>query len=380
MSDRTQIFETVGRIYAGAGSLARLEEAAPRFGRRCVLVTGRSAMRGSGVLDRVTAHLKKAGIDAAVFDAVAGEPDVTQVDAIRQVIAESRADFVVGLGGGSAMDAAKAAAGLASETEPAAAFLREQRAARPGLPVIAIATTSGTGAEATPNAVITDAAAKLKASLRNGRFLPSVAIVDPELTVSCPPRVTAWSGMDAIAQAVESFVSIHSSPLSDAMAFESFRLLWPNLVRAFENGSDIDARAACSYGSLMAGIALANARLGAVHGIAHPLGARYSVPHGLACAVLLPIVVRMNLPCSAEKYARLAQAAGTGIVEGLVALNRRLGIYDDFARYRIPAGDFEAIARESMPSGSLKANPKKFTADDVVRVLTEVVEMREGRP
>jgi len=283
-----------------------------------------------------------------------------------------KAELVIGLGGGSAMDAAKAAAGLATETSPASFFLSTQAEARPGVPLLTIATTSGTGAEVTPNAVISDPAAKVKASIRNGRFIAAAAFVDPELALSCPPRVTASSGMDAVTQAVESYVSIHAGPVSDALAVEAFRLLWGSVERAYRDGRDIDARAAAAYGSLMAGMSLSAARLGAVHGIAHPLGIRYSVPHGLACAVMLPEVVRINLPYSAEKFARLASIAGGDLVDAVRALNDRLGIYREFAAYHLAQSDFALIAEESLPSGSLKSNPKKFDASDVMAVLSAI--------
>ena len=326
-------------------------------------------MRSSGILDRTIRCLNEARVETALFEGVEEEPTVATVDRIRGVLAEAKAEFVIGLGGGSAMDAAKAAAGLARETSPTAVFLRDESQARPGLPTIAIATTSGTGAEVTPNAVITDPAGPLKASLRKGRFLPEAAFVDPELTLPCPPRVTAQSGMDALTQAIESFVSIHATPVTDALAFEGFRLLWGSLERAYTKGDDLEARTACSYGSLLAGMALANARLGAVHGIVHPLGARYGIPHGLVCAALVPEVTEMNLASASAKYTRLAQAAGVDLVRGLRDLNERLDIYGDLSRYRIPGKDLAVIAEESLQSGSLKANPRKFGRDEVAEVL-----------
>jgi alcohol dehydrogenase class IV len=378
MSDNLHDFGTVARIRTGRGALSGIGDIAAGFGTRCVLVTGRDSMRRSGVVDRALRYLAAAGVTTSVFEGVGEDPTVSTVDSLRRRIADTRAQFVIGLGGGSAMDAAKAAGGLSREEAPTADFLLKQTRAKEGLPVIAVPTTSGTGAEVTPNAVISDPQARLKASLRNGQYLPAAAIVDPELTVSCPPRVTAYSGLDAITQAVESFVSIHATPLTDALAFEAFRLLWSNVERAYANGSDMDARAACSYGSLLAGMALANARLGAVHGIAHPLGVRYSMPHGLVCALLLPEVVKMNLPCSAGKFARLDGAAGMDLVEGACALNRRLGIYEDFGKYSIPEEDYGVIADESLLSGSMKANPKRFTREDVIEVLRAASGRRGG--
>lgn len=368
MDPATQVFHTVGRIFTGPGRLSSLAEA-KEFGSSCLVVTGMSSARETGTLDKTLSILASAGVRAEVFEGVEEDPTVSTVDTIRSMMASCRAVFLVGLGGGSAIDAAKAAAGLAHESAATSVFLVKQQRASGGIPVVAIPTTSGTGAEATPNAVIRDPAAPVKASIRNGNFLPAIAIVDPELTLSCPPRVTAYSGLDAIVQAVESFVSIHAGPLSDAFAFEAFRLLWMNLPVAWKDGSNLSARAACAYGSLMAGIALANARLGAVHGVAHPVGVRWHVPHGLACAILAPEVFRMNAPCSAAKFARLRGVAGCDIAQAMELLNAAFDVYADARRCAMSRDDMPVIAEESMPSGSLKANPLKFTKEDVLRVL-----------
>jgi len=369
MKETIQTFKTVDEIVTGNGAVRQLGHVAARFGDRCVFVAGRGSARKSGRLDWVTEILDGAGVKIALYEGVEEDPSVGTVDAIRALLSSADAKLVIGFGGGSVIDAAKAAAGLAREKDSTAVFLHKQRLARPGIPMVAVPTVAGTGAEVTPNAVITDLEKKVKASIRNGRFLPAVAIVDPELTYSCPPAVTAASGMDAITQAIESYVSIHASAISDALAFEAFRLLWPNVERAYRNGQDAQARACLSYGSLMAGMALAAARLGAVHGIAHPVGVRCGIAHGLVCAVLLPEVVRMNLPYSAEKFTRLEEAAGGDLVQGIIELNDRMGLYRKFRECRIPRDEFSAIADESMPSGSLKANPKAVSREDVIAVL-----------
>jgi len=178
--------------------------------------------------------------------------------------------------------------------------------------------------------------------------------------------------MDALTQALEAYVSRNATPLTDALSIEAFALLWKNLPRAWENGRDIDARSACAIGSLMAGMALSNARLGAVHGMAHPLGVRYALPHGLVCAVLLPEVVRINLPHAAAKYARAAEVTGGDLVDSIEDMNTRLGVYDGFDASVLDPADFDAIAEESMPSGSLKANPKTFETEDIVSVLEAI--------
>ena len=362
-------FRTAGEIVTGVGALACVGERAATLGRRALVVTGRQAMRAAGFTGRVLLSLEEAGVVAAVFEEVEHDPDVATVDAGRARCREAGCDVVIGLGGGSAIDAAKAIAGLANETEPTAVFHDGKPICAPVLPLIAIPTTSGTGAEVTKNAVISDRARGVKQSIRAEAMMPAVAIVDPELTVPCPPAVTAASGMDALVQAIEAFTSVKATPITEALAFDAARLLLRGLPRAWEDGTDLDAREACAYGSLMAGMAFANARLGAVHGIAHPLGARYGLEHGVVCALLMPHVMRMNRDHVGDKYDRLSHAAGRDIIEAVEGLVERFGLRSALEGVSIPREDFAAVAAESLPSGSLKANPKPVTAEDVIRVL-----------
>ena len=362
-------FTTAREIVTGIGAVACVGERAAALGDTALVVTGRRAMRESGATDRVASLLAKAGVQAAVFEEVEHDPDVTTVDAGRALCRDGHCSVVIGLGGGSAMDAAKAIAGLANESAPTAEFLSGRSATAPTLPLIAIPTTSGTGAEVTKNAVLSDRARGIKQSIRAESMMPAIAIVDPELTLSCPPGVTAASGMDALVQAIEAYTSIHATPLTDGLAFDAARRLIRWLAAAYEEGADLSAREQCAYGSLMAGMALANARLGAVHGIAHPLGARYGLEHGVVCGLLMPHVMRLNRGHVGDKYDRLSGVAGGDIIEFIEGLVARFGLRSALEGVTIPREDFPAIAAESLPSGSLKANAKKFTEADVEAVL-----------
>ena len=366
-------FTTVDRIVTGPGCFEELGALAASLGRRALLVTGARAMRAAGVTDRACRLLRASGVEPVLFDQVDGEPTDEHVDAARRLCVEQRCDIVIGLGGGSALDAAKAVAALANASAPTSDYVKGRTAdAAVPLPCIAVPTTSGTGAEATPNAVITCPAVPLKSSIRGSGLLPKVAIVDPDLTLTCPLHVTAAAGMDALTQAIESYVSIHATPLTDALAFSAAELLLGHLAAACADGADHAARAACSHGSLMAGIALANARLGVVHGIAHPVGARYGVPHGVCCAILLAPSIRLNRAAARAKYDRLSAAAGLDIEQAVLRLLDATGLPRTLAAWSIPEADFPLIAAESMPSGSLKANPKKVTEADIIRLLREV--------
>lgn len=373
------------RIITGVGCFDQLGESARCYGERALLVCGGRAMRRSGTLDRAQTLLGGAGIVVVIYDRVRGEPTL---DIVEEGIALARAkgcQVIIGLGGGSAMDVAKAIAGLLPLPGRVRDYHHGRKIESPGLPFIAIPTTAGTGAEVTKNAVLTDPARGIKASIRDDTWFARVALVDPELTLLLPPSVTASTGGDALCQAIEAYVSIGAMPITDALAMEAIRLLGRSLVRAFQEGQDIEARSDTLYGSLLAGMALANARLGGVHGMAHPLGYRYHIPHGTICGLLLPYVMQYNLAYATVKYARVAALLGVDTrdmteeeaarksvdaVEGILdalAIPRRL------APLGVVADDFEAIIAESLPSGSLKHNPRPLGAEDVRQLLAEAL-------
>ncbi len=363
-------FRTVEKIVTGRGCLAELGNEAARLGRRALLVTGRRAMREAGILDRAIEILREAGCEASVYDDVPPEPTVDTVNAGRSTLGEKGGNLVIGLGGGSVIDVAKAIGGLALSESGCAAHFHGEPLPGEGVPIIAIPTTSGTGAEVTRNSVLSAGAEPIKQSIRGDVLYPRVALVDPELTVPLPPAVTARSGMDALTQAIEGFWSIHATPITDGLAFQAIRLIVGSLIRAYEDGEDIDAREAMSYGSLTAGMAFANARLGAVHGLAHPLGVRYGIPHGEVCAILLPHVMRLNRDVARVKYDRISHVVGGDAAEFVDGLLEKLDIPTALGHNGLKPDDFDTIVSESMPSGSLKANPKEVTEDDLRAILS----------
>ena len=336
-----------------------------------MIVCGRSALRRSGKLDAAVTSIQSAGSQAQVFDQVEPEPTVDTVEAGRLVCREAECDLVVGIGGGSALDVAKAIAGLAASPLTALEHFEGADTPKTGLPVLAVPTTAGTGSEVTMNSVLSEPATQTKKSIRGDALLPTTAIVDPELLLSLPPDLTAHCGLDALTQAIESFTSRHATPLTDALAFEAFCLLADGLPRAMLDGTDIDARGRTAYGSLMAGMALANARLGIVHGLAHPLGVRYHIPHGLVCGALLPFAIRFNQDVAREKYDRLAAALGQPLLEFVDAMLDRAGLTGALKRFNIRPDDFTMLAERSLPSGSLKANPKPASKEDLVELLRQ---------
>ena len=361
-------------VITGAGCFQQLGEAAHRYGKRALLVCGPSAMRRYGTLDRGLEILAQTGVSVTVYDKVAGEPTLPVVEEGRSLAQEQEVQIVIGLGGGSAMDTAKAIAGLYHQPGSVTEYHAGRPLEGPALPFLAVPTTAGTGAEVTKNAVLINATSGLKSSIRSDQWYARLALIDPELTLSLPPSITASTGADALCQAIESFVSIGAQPITDALAMEAIRLIGRSLVRAYEDGQDMAARADMLYGSLLAGMALANARLGGVHGIAHPLGGHYRIPHGVLCGLLLPYVMEYNLEYAADKYAQVAQAQGqeknpveaVRLVRKLLA---RIGIPEHLEPLGVRHNDFPTLVKESLPSGSLKSNPRPLEARDVRRIL-----------
>jgi len=369
-----QEFRTAGKIIFGTGSLAGFGEIAQGLGTRGLVVTGRSAMQKTGILDRLLNICHQTDVHLQVFAEVEPEPSLETVERCRSVARETGSQFLVGLGGGSAVDVAKAVAGMVPLSgQVIEYFYGDRQIDRPGLPWIAIPTTAGTGAEVTKNAVLTDTSNGVKQSIRSDYWYADVALVDPELTKNLPQSLTAQSGMDAFTQAIESYTSRWAGPLTDPISLDACRLIGQNISTAYNNGEDMNARTAMSAGSLLAGMALANARLGAVHGMAHPVGEKYHLPHGLVCAVLLPHVIRFNMATSAERYALIASMIGVensdlpGFIEDLL---EEFGIVSKLGELGLREEDFDEIVSKSLPSGSLKANPRPAGRKELLEILT----------
>ncbi len=378
-------FATDSRIVFGPGSLAQAGAIARAWGRRAFVVTGRDPGRAR----HLATLLGEAGVAAEVFP-VAGEPTVGAVASALAAAREGRAELVIGFGGGGAIDAAKAVAGLLANPGDPLDYLevvgRGAPLANPALPWMAVPTTAGTGAEVTKNAVLGVPERGVKVSLRSPQLLARVALVDPELTIGLPPGPTAASGMDALAQLIEAYVCCRSNPMTDALCAEGL----PRFARAFpavwRDPGDIGARTDVALASLLSGLALANAGLGAVHGFAAPLGGLFSAPHGEVCAALLGPVMAANLSALGEggdpggalgRYAELARwltgradaqaSDGVAWVRGWVETLgiRRLSAHG-LTRERIG----EVVARAKAAS-SMKANPVVLSDGALSAILAE---------
>ncbi len=369
---------SANEIAFGSGTRRQVGKLAAAFGRRALLVTGRGAAR-RGLVDEFSSLLGDAGLAVAVFDAVEPEPSLQTVDAGREALRAAEADVVIALGGGSALDVGKAIGALAHHPEPVEHyFAGGHEITGPAAPVIALPTTSGTGAEVTPNSVLSDPALRHKASIRGLALMPRVAIVDPELTLGLPPEQTAFSGLDALVQAIESYTSTGVNVVSDMYAEAATLRLGRALRRAVADGSDLPAREDMALGSLLAGLALASARLGLVHGLAHPLGVMYHLPHGRVCGWLMPTVMRFNRAAAGERYAHLADRLGLApTAEALITwfeeLAADLGACGSWADAGLREADFDRLTEIAVPAGSSKYNPRQVTAEGVRDVLGELL-------
>lgn len=380
-------FATAGRILFGEGMLARAGTLVTELGTRVLVVGGGTPERVEPLLC-LLAHKK---LPVSTF-AIKGEPSVdVALDGVEQALGFD-ADLVIGMGGGSPIDAAKAIAALLTNPGDPYEYLevigRGRPLANPAAPIVAIPTTAGTGAEVTRNAVLAAPDQKVKVSLRHASMLPDVALVDPELTYNKPPPVTASTGLDALTQCLEPFVSHLATPLTDGFCREGMKCAARSLRRVFVDGSDVDSRRDMALASLCGGLALANAKLGAVHGFAGPVGGMFDAPHGAVCARLLPFVMEANVRALEERVpdspalARYQEVAAilTGDSDATVAdgvawvqkLGEELGA-PGFATYGMEKSDLAEVVAKAMPSSSMKGNPIALTESELTAVLASAL-------
>lgn len=373
---------TPERILFGPGSTYRLVQEVARLGSRALLVSGRSTLQFPENRDRVLAPLKSSDLDLAFFE-VETEPTTTMVDEGRRIAREHGAGFILGIGGGSVLDTAKAIAGLYHATEPTAAYMRGQNPDIPPIPWVALPTTAGSGSEVTRNAVLIDPESGRKASLRNEYWMARTAIVDPILTMSMPNTLTAYTGLDALTHAIEAYSSRWAMPPASALAAESVRLIVQNIYTAYSYGGKKEAREKMALASMMAGMAINSAGTGAVHALAHPIGIRYGLPHGLVCGMLLPKLMDFNFPLAVDAYAELGYRTGIAhrtsdseeaarkFVLYVHKLVEKLGLPAKLGELGLKREDIIDIVATAMNSSSLSANVRKATQDDLVNILEQ---------
>lgn len=300
-------------IHFGNGKANQVGEEAKRLGAGRVMVITDAVVSSMGLLDKVIEPIKKAGLDYGVFDQVEPEPPIGNFMEALKMAKTGNFDVFVAVGGGSSMDMTKLISAVVSNGGDIKDYFGVDRVPRRGLPTIMVTTTSGTGSEVTRLAVLTDTEADLKRVVSAQNILADVAIVDPEMAMTMPPSVTASTGIDAFIHAAESYIAVNASPLTDNLALGALSLISKSLGPAFANGSDMTARYDMALGSLMAGITLNNAGVGAVHALAYPIGGAYHVSHGSALCAILGETMRASAIANLPKYSKMAQALGCNV-------------------------------------------------------------------
>jgi alcohol dehydrogenase class IV len=369
-------FRLPGVIHFGWGAVEKVGAEAARLGRRAMLVMGRGAMKRSGTAGRVQKLLVDAGVECVVYDGVESDPSGATIDRGAQLARREGCDLVIGLGGGSPMDAARGIAAMAALEGSIIDYVRGKAVDRRGLPLINIATTAGTASEITSVAVVLDEERRIKMGVKSPFWYARAAITDPELTMTMSPQLTAATGLDALTHAVESYLSTGATPPSEALALRSIALAGRHLRAAYADGSDRSAREGMATSSLLAGMAFANSGLGLVHGLAHPLGARLGVPHGLACGRLLPHVMRYNAAVAPERVAAVgaaltqeAQAGADEAIGAVEALVRDLEVPPGIGDLLIADDQMDMLAKEGLMAGAVRTNPRPVTQEEALGVL-----------
>ena len=367
-------------VYHGAGALERLTEEIKRSGFKRVAIVTDSGVVQSGICEKVQGA---AGVETLCFTEVLPEPPLELVARCTEFLADHGCDLVIGLGGGSAIDTAKMAALMAGNAGTVSDYFGVDRVPKPGLPIIAIPTTAGTGSEVTPAAIFVDSEAKAKKGVRSDLMLPRMAILDPLLTVSLPQALTASTGVDALTHAIECYTSRQGTMMSDLMAERATELIGEHLPVAYADGTDVQARYGMLMGSYMAGIALAIANVGAAHSLAQTLGGEYRISHGVANALFLPYVMEYNRFSCRRKYARMAALLGEKVehlsleeasqkaIEAVRRLTVSLKVPQRIRDLGIGEDSVEILARRCLETQArlLVLNPRTVGPEDLQEIL-----------
>lgn len=376
-------FSSAGRIIFGNEKIKELPGILKSFGSRVLILRSRSALG----IDEIVDSLHKKGLSCTEV-AISGEPDIDVVNQTTSLARKNNCEVIVSIGGGSVIDTGKAVSALISNTGGIMDYLevvgKGLPLSNPAVPFVAVPTTSGTGSEVTKNAVVSVPEKSVKVSMRSKDMLPDVALIDPVLTYSVPPDITAVTGMDAFTQVLEPYVSNQANDFVDILCRDAIPRAAKYLPIAFHEGENIEARENMAWVSLMGGLALANAKLGAVHGFAGPLGGMYQQAHGRICASLLPAVMKKNIELLGEKeegkayikrYKDIAiwitgnpQAVPEDIVEYLESLKRELKI-PSLSDIGIRKDDYSKIVEKAQKSSSMKGNPIRLSPEEMIDIL-----------
>ncbi|KAB2336714.1 iron-containing alcohol dehydrogenase [Cytobacillus depressus] len=368
-------FSMANKLITGRDSLIQLPEEVARLGMKKPLIVTDKVLIEAGVVKQVQDLLS---IEAGIFSDVNPEPEVEIVEHCVTVINNGNYDGLIAVGGGSAIDIAKASAVMATNSGTIDQYFGTNLVQEAGLPLIAIPTTAGTGSEVTNISILSDLKEQVKKGIVSPYLLPNVAIVSPMMTLTCPPKVTAASGVDALVHAVEAYISKFASPVTDALAIGAMKLIAKNLPKAFANPEHIEAREAMITGSLMAGLAFGNAGVGAVHALAYPLGGRFHMAHGVSNSLLLPYVMKWNKIACLERFRDIAEALGEktdslnddeaaeAAIQAMIRICRYVEIPQSLREFDIPETALPELAQEAFKQTRLlKNNPRSLSLKDI---------------
>ncbi len=375
------VFYSPTRIIFGEGSLKRVGEEAKKFGSKVLIVTGKSSAKKTGRLDEVVDSLVSQNLRVEVFDKVEPDPSVETVEEGAKVAKKCAVDVVIGLGGGSPMDAAKAIALLMTNKGSITDYFGTDKVKEPAIPVIAIPTTAGTGSEVTKYAVVTDRKKILKQIIGSFHISPVLAILDPVLTLSMPASLTANTGADALSHAVEGYVSTQSTPVGDILALKSISLIAESLPEAISQPGNLKIREKMLFASMLAGLVINSAGAGIIHGMGYFITLHYGAPHGLANALLMPEVMEFNLVANPGKYKNIAEAMGKkveGLSENEAARLSVVAMREFLQKIGIPKNMKEIGVKEESLAGFAKTvsknerlltlNPRRPTREEIEEI------------
>lgn len=374
--------------FFGPGVVKKVGERAEMLNMKKVLIVTDKFLKDleNGPVKQAEESLKKSNIDYVIFDGVEPNPKIRNVKKGKKMYLENECDSIISIGGGSAHDCGKGIGIILTNGDDLTALAGIETLENPLPPLIAVNTTAGTASEITRHAVLTNEKTDLKFVVVSWRNVPLVSFNDPMLMLDIPAALTAATGMDALTHCVESYVSTNRNPITDGQAIQGIKLISKYLRRAVANGHDIEARTNMAYASVLAGMAFNNADLGYVHAMAHQLGGEYDAPHGVCCAVLMPVVEKWNIISNPERFAEIAKLLGENIegltvmeaadksIEAMIRISEDIGIPTNIKDLGAKQEDFEKMAKNALKDGNAFSNPRVGTEEDIIELFQQAYE------
>jgi alcohol dehydrogenase class IV len=381
MSIKPFAYYMPSRVESGNGISEKTGELIKELGITSVLIVTDKGVRAANLLEKIEKSLLDANLQYEIYDEIEPNPSAETIQKGTEFLKQHKSEAVLAVGGGSSIDAAKGIAAMAVNPGHIIDYEGVGKLTIPPLPIIAIPTTAGTGSEVTPSTVVTNKETSFKLAVISPYLYPSLAILDPALTLNLPQGITAATGMDALTHAIESYTSKTANPVSQAFAMQAIKMIGENLTKTYFVGTDLESRENMLVASMLAGAAFAQSRLGNVHAISHTFGGVFNIPHGIANATLLPFVMEYNLPACAEQYKDIAMALGTDVsglstrqaaqkaIENVIQMNQSMNIPLNIKELGVSLDVLPKLVEDSMRSGNVLANPRLTRAEDIQAII-----------